>query len=216
MHFQHDGHDHFHQFPRQRAFVTQVEIFDQLLGQRATALGHTPLFQVCQHGAGNAPKGNAVMVVKVLILYGQQCIGQRWRQLAELDQLPILFVGRVDAAHHHRLKSGQINRIARGIAQRTDFLASKTQPHQLGGFAAIPKLKPPGKQLDSFGSHAVLPRFFCGTDPLVAQLLQLPLQVCTGERLAGVQFQCPAVDMGGKGPFFPGKLLIHHGVEHQQ
>ncbi|MCY1539017.1 hypothetical protein D9M68_745850 [compost metagenome] len=141
MQFQQHRHHRFGGLAGKAAFVGQVKVLYQLLGQGAAALNHMAGRGVDPHRTGDRFWGNPEMVEELAILDRDQGFNQIGRHLLQLDQHAIFLVRGVKPPHQHGFQAGNRQIAAVGLAQAGDVITGKAHTHTLGRFAAFIELK---------------------------------------------------------------------------
>jgi hypothetical protein len=206
-------HHRFGGLAHQGAFVGQVEVLHQLLGQGTAALHQAPRGGVDPHGAGDALGRDAEVIEIVAVLDRHQRIDQVGRHLVQLDQDAVFLMRRVQPADQQRLQPRHRQVAAIGLGQARHVVAGEAHAHPLRGFDALVELEAAAVQLDAVAGHRQRARAIGQALAAVAQGVELAQEVVLAQLLADEQLQRPRVDLGRHRPTLAGEFLLHHGVE---
>ena len=106
-------HQHFLDLALPVALAGQKEVLHQLLGQRRAALAHVARREVDPGGLDDADQIDAVMLVKAMVLGGEDRVDEAGRNLRERHQAALLPVALEDSADQFRLEFDRVERFAR-------------------------------------------------------------------------------------------------------
>ncbi len=207
MDLQQNGHHGFGQLAGQAAFVGQVEVLDQLLGQRTAALAHLPLRGIDPDRPGNGLGRHAEVVIEIPVLDRYQPVEQIGRRLIQLDQDPVFRVLRVQAADQQRLKPRHRKLCTIARRQVSYVVTGKAHAHLLRCVSAFVELKTTRVEVDGIAVHG------CGTGAVrhafaaIAQGVQFDEKVITAQLLSNEQLQRPCIDLGRDGPALAGEFF---------
>ena len=213
MQFQQDGHDRLVDLPRQPAFVGEVEILDQLLGQGATPLHHGARLDIAQHRPCNGHGVDAQMAVEAAVLHRQQGVDEQRRQLPCSHQHPVLVVGGIDAGDQGRVQphQGGIG-TAVGVLEPYDGTLFDRQVQKTLGLRPVPEAERAGAHQKAVAVTGVGTWSYRLVHLVELETLQLSLQGLRRQGAPGVEFQGPSVDPGGQRPAFTLELGANHRV----
>ncbi len=211
--FQQQRHHGFGELASQAALVGQVEVLDQLLGQRTTALAHMARGGVDPDGPGNRLGRDAEVMVEVAVFDGDQRVEQERRHLVDLDQDPIFEVLGVQATNEQWLKAHHRQTRVVRAGQRSHVVAGKTHPHRLCLFHAFIELEATGVEVDGIAIDRGRTRTIGHAFTAITQGIELGQEVVLAQLLSDEQLQRPGIDLGRDGPALAGELLLDHGIE---
>jgi hypothetical protein len=127
--------------------VAQEEVLDQLLGQRAAALGQLPLAQVDPGGPCHAAQRQTLVAEERGVLGRQHRPHQRLGQILGRHRPPLTTVGTVEGGQQRRLQQHLVG-FAAAPDQPVDAIAAKAD---LQGTAVV---APPGcREAPQVGLH---------------------------------------------------------------
>ena len=213
MQLQQHRHHGFGEFTGQAAFVGQVEVLDQLLGQRTAALGHLAAGRVDPDSTGDRLRRHTPVAIEIAVFDSDQGFQQVRRHLIELDQDAIFKVFRVNTADQQRFKTHhrQLGAIKR--RQLSHIVARETHAHRLGFFQAFVELEATGVQVDGITADRRSARAIAHGFAAVAQRIELGKEVFLAQLLAREQLQRACIHLGRNRPALAGEFFLHHGIE---
>ncbi|RMV18750.1 hypothetical protein ALP17_05455 [Pseudomonas savastanoi] len=213
MDLQQDRHHGLGELAGQAALVGQVEVLDQLLGQRTAALAHLPLRSIHPDSPGNGLGRHAEVVIEIAVLDRHQPVEQIRRCLIKLDQDPVFEVLRVKPADQQGLKPrhGKLGTIAR--RQVGDVITGKAHAHLLSRISAFVELETPRVEVDGIAIHRRSARTIRDAFAAITQGVEFDEKIIAAQLLSDEQLQRSCIDLGRNGPALAGELLLNDCIE---
>jgi len=211
--FQQQGHDGLVELAPQGPILGEEVVLHQLLGKRAATLHRASGAQVGPGGAGDGGEVQAVVLVELAVLHGDQRADQQGRHLVQTHQDPVLAVARVDVGDQGRLQAHQGGGAA-GLQFRHGGHPAVTQVHAQapGRLDAVGKGEAPGAEDQA---PALLPEFAAadGIAAAVVQQLQFPGELRAIQLPSRVDLQGPGEHPRRQGPALALELAADLVVE---
>ncbi len=131
-------HHRFLELALVASLAAQEEVLHQLLGERRAALAHVPRGKIDIRGLDDADQVNAVMLVKAMVLGGQDRIDHRGRNLAQAHQPALLPFAFEDAADEFGFQLDREDRfMGHRIPHRLDRISLKSQLDEFAAEVAV-------------------------------------------------------------------------------
>ena len=206
-------HHGFRQLAAQAALVGQVEVLDQLLGQRTATLGHLAARGVDPDGPGNRFGRHPPVAIEIPVFNRDQGFQQVRRDLIELDQNPVFEIFRVDPADQQRLQPhhGELRPVQR--RQLGHIVTGEAHTHRLGLLHAFIELETTGVQVHGIAADRSCARAVGHAFAAIAQGIEFRQEIFLAELLSDEQLQRTGINLGGNGPALAGELLLDHGIK---
>ena len=127
-----DGERGLAHLPSPGPLGRQHEVLDELLGERAAALGEPAAPEVHPDGAGHGPDVHPGMLEEPVILGGQHGLDEVLRHGRERDRVPQLVGGPPEPRQRLGLELDLLQRLAGGRDQLADAAAVQEEPDREG------------------------------------------------------------------------------------
>ena len=210
---QDDGHDDFVDLAPPRPLGGEVKILDELLGQGAAALDDATRPHIDKYGSQDAAQRNAVMLIELVILAGEQRIQQGLGRLIQLDEHAILALRGIEAADLWRLHAQQRHGFAGvHILQQDRLPIGELGSQFASGFQFVGKLEFPRLEHNFVAQTDVAALGRQLGVPPVHQVSEQPLKVVGAIGGAHEQLRRTGIDAGGQGPALAFELLADQSV----